>query len=218
MKRLLSFLLLLHIFSLSHSQEEFDSLSQEPYFPFELFIGKKIHQNTFYNQLNTYKSFDYLSPVTLVGIGVNSQLNISRTYSYCGNVIIAFIIPQIIAIDNLGEGKITGYTFSFSIAGFDVFKNSKWLKLFCSTGINTGKIRIINNDMVWQRNLYLSPMVSVCPKFIIKKLTVAFNFQYDYDITNARWKRAWFAEHKRVDLGSFRQTGITVYTCFGLEL
>lgn len=190
--------------------------------PLELFYGKKWFQQSFYNQLGTLAKPDFVSPLHLAGVGSSGKFYVStRSYdfNYYGHFFLAYIIPQPVKIDSIEGGKISGCIVSASLFGWDLLKNQKNVHCIVSGGLNFGRLRIIRNDMLRQKNAQFAPMASLQPYFYIGKMKLGLNLQYDYDVSKTRWKRTWFAPKQyQHSIAPFRQTGASAFLCVGWNL
>lgn len=187
-------------------------------FPFDVFIGKKYYQNSFYNQLNELNSPSLNAPLTFVGLGYNGAFVVNRDYSYCGHMALLYIIPQKIDVDTNHVGKISGYVFSASVAGWDLFKKNRKFDLMLSLGANVGRLRILRNEALKQKNTILAPMVAWSPSWKIKRIVVTFNFQYDYDFSKKDWRRMRFSKTDKMALNRFNQSGLSAFICVGMNI
>lgn len=187
--------------------------------PMELVYGKKYFQGSFYNQLGTITKPDFVSPVHCVGLGVGGRILAGRSVEYDGHMYFTYIIPQRITIDSAETGKISGSIITLSFIGWDLLRNSKNVHFVVSGGANLGRLRIIGNERLRQKNAQLSPMISMAPFFLIGKMKLTLNFQYDYDLSKTAWKKTWFAdkENKAV-VAPFRQTGASAFVTVGWNL
>lgn len=225
MKRiyLLVFALILTLNLFGQEDEDQDSDSTHvvegiSVFPFHVFIGKKYYQNSFYKQLNELDSPSLNAPVTFVGLGYNGGFVVNRDYSYCGHMALLYIIPQQIRIDTNVAGKISGYVFSTSVVGWDLFKKNKKFDLMLSLGANVGRLRILKNEVLKQKNTILAPMVALSPSWKIKRIVVNFNFQYDYDFSKTDWRRMRFSKSEKIPLNRFNQSGFSAFICVGVNI
>ena len=64
-------------------------------------------------------------------------------------------------------------------------------------------------DMVRQKNPFFSPKVGIQPKFLIKRFTLTFIAEYEYDISKLGWRRTAFAVHDPLTIEKFRQSCFT---------
>lgn len=187
--------------------------------PMELFYGKKWFQQSFYNQLGTLEKPDLVSPLNCVGLGASGNFIMTRGGSYSGHFFLTYIMPQYIAIDSAESGKISGCIVSVSFFGWELLKNRKHVHCIISGGANFGRLRILGNERLRQKNAQLSPMISLQPYVYIGKMKLGLNLQYDYDVSKTRWKRTWFADKNNLaPIAPFRQTGVSAFLCLGWNL
>lgn len=182
--------------------------------PFELMIGTKQFNSTFYDQIKTIDNFKIYQPVNFVGLGLSGNIAISRAFSYWGHIAFLYAIPQDIKI-NSQNGKLTGFMFSCSVFGIDILRKKKNADLIISVGFNTGRLRIYQNELLRQKNPFFAPMISFHPKFTIKKVSLGLNIQLDYDLSRPNWRKTYFANTNKTLLDNFKQTGLTTLFFIG---
>lgn len=187
--------------------------------PMEVFYGKKYFQQSFYNQLGTIAKPDFVSPLHTVGFGVSGNFLVTRGRNYSGHFFLTYIIPQPVKIDSIEGGKISGCIVSASLFGWELLKNQKNVHCIVSGGINLGRLRILGNDILRQKNAQFSPMASLQPYCYLGKMKLGLNLQYDYDVSKTRWKRTWFAPKLyQHSIAGFRQTGASAFLFVGWNL
>ena len=186
----------------------------------EIIYGTRLFTSNFNNQLNTVKYMDLGAPVQLVGIeesggnmfAINREWSMSGHFSYCQ------VIPQKITINDTVNCNINGFIFSFCLFGGDLFYKSKTFGLLLSGGFNTGRLRLSGNEWARQKNPFFSPKVSIQPKVRIKKIVLSLRGDYEYDISKPSWRRTYFANKNKIDLDKFKETGATIFFCFGVQI
>jgi hypothetical protein len=209
---------LVWIFFLLHSSFAYcqDSTSYRRDGYWNLVYGTRLFNKSFYNQLNTLKSFSINSPLQLIGVGwgggipVDGRFGSSTIY---GHWSYTQVIPQQIKINDSIQGTINGYVLSIDIAGTRVLKKLKYFGLKISTGFNTGRLRLSDNEWVRQKNPFFSPKISIRPTTRIKKIVLSLRCDYEYDISSPRWRRTYFANKNKIDIDKFKETGMTLFFC-----
>lgn len=87
-----------------------------------------------------------------------------------------------------------------------------------SLGANVGRLRILKNEVLKQKNTILAPMVALSPSWKIKRIVVTFNFQYDYDFSKTDWRRMRFSKSEKIPLNRFNQSGFSAFICVGVNI
>ena len=181
----------------------------------DFIVGKKIFNDNFYSQINSFDNIDIQTPVNFIGVGLNGYFITSMSGpNYPGHMALLYLVPQAISI-NSEKCSLTGYTFSMSAYGWNLLRDNSKHMIIVSTGINVGNLRINGSGSLQQKNPFFAPMISLCPKFLIYHFSVSMNIQYDYDITNPNWKKTWFGNSNFVHANKLRQSGLTALICLG---
>ena len=216
---LIAFILLFSLTVKSQTDSTMEEKRSEKYEPpYQLMIGSKLFNTSFYNQLNTINKFKIIQqPATFIGLGHNGQWRINRQFIYYGHIALLYIVPQEIEINNQ-KGKLTGFMFSCSVYGFDLLNKKKNSDLIISFGFNSGRLKISKNELLRQKNPFFAPMISFCPKFTIKRIIIGLNAQFDYDISKPNWRKTFFANSNKIPLDKFYQTGITTLFFVGYTI
>ncbi len=180
----------------------------------QLLFGKKMHQTSFYNQTSTLKEVSFTQPINVLGLGCHGGFNVGLRYHYAGHILYAYVLPQEIRVDSL-VGKLTGFYFSASVAGFDVFKKNEKFDFICSIGFTTGRLKINRNELLRQKNGFVAPMASTCLKVAVGKIVLGINAYYDYAINAGEWRKTIFANATKAPIANFKQTGLTTLFFIG---
>lgn len=215
------FAITLNLFAQDNDTQDSDSthaVKGISVFPFDVFVGKKYYQNSFYNQLNELNNPSLKAPLTFVGLGYNGAFVVNRDYSYCGHMALLYILPQKINVDSNQVGKISGYVFSVSVAGWDFLKKNKKLDVILSLGVNVGRLRILANEALKQKNSLLAPMVAFSPSWKVRRMVVTFNFQYDLDLSKTDWRSMKYSKTDKLPLNRFNQSGLSAFICVGMNI
>jgi hypothetical protein len=179
----------------------------------ELFLGKKIFRNTFYDQLNNLQYPSISAPLSFVGAGYNGLFLVSRNYMYFGHCAFLYVVPQKIKIDTSLSAYITGFMFSVSVIGWDLLGAEKKLALIVSCGLNAGRLRLIGNQQIKQKNPFVAPMIAFSPGIKFKKIKLALNFQYDLDLSGTGWRRMLIKKGELYPVKPFNQSGLSTFLC-----
>lgn len=95
--------------------------------------------------------------------------------------------------------QINGFNVGITLFGYDFLKSEKFDLITC-VGFNTGRVWLKGNDQFKQKNPYFSPVLTILPKVIFKKISIQLRCSYDYDITNKNWKRKGFSKTELLSL------------------
>ena len=185
-----------------------------------ILYGTRLPQNNFYNQINTLGKYNFGSPLQMIGIGQGRYVSFTGRYTSVWRIVhysYSQIIPQKIIISDTINCNVNGYVFSFSIAPFSLFKKSKFFSLHISYGFNSGRLRLSGNELVNQKNPFFSPMISIRPVVLIKKIKFTIRADYEYDISKPSWRRTYFTSKNKTDLDKFKQSGLTLFFGIGFR-
>lgn len=186
---------------------------------FDILYGTKLFKSNFYNQVNTLINYSYSSPVQLVGIGYSGGFNVTRgQFDFVGHVSYKQVIPHRLAINDTIKCNINGFVFSACVFGWDFFSKSKIFHLLFSGGFNTGRLRLGGNEWARQKNPFFSPKISLQPKIAIGKIILSVRADYEWDVSSKNWRRTHFATKDKINLDPLKETGATVFFCFGFVL
>lgn len=185
----------------------------------DLLYGQKYFQKpVFAESVNNLGDFRIGRPISYVGVGFTVNLVTNRRYSYFGTMRFYHVIPQLIGVNDSISGRVSGFNFEFPFAGWDVFRNKRWIDLILEAGISTGRIRLFGDSRLERVNAYFAPCFSVTPRFVIGKFAFQFRAEYELDITRERWRNVWFSSSPKVDLGSMKSTGLSTSFSIGRTL
>ncbi|MFI5141223.1 MAG: hypothetical protein ACHQII_02605 [Bacteroidia bacterium] len=182
------------------------------YSSFDIYYGYRSYFQNFYNQLNTTKNTQFNKPVQTIGIGYSGYFAVNRESTFYGRFIYSQVIPQSIIVNNNINCKITGFVFN---AAFGKELETKKFAVYFYAGFNTGRLRMYGNELVRQKNAFFSPKIGLQPKIKLGHIIVSLIIEYEYDITNPNWRRTYFSNNNKINLSSFRQTGITALLSIG---
>jgi hypothetical protein len=181
---------------------------------FDLYFGYRPSFQNFYNQLNTTNKFALNAPLQIIGIGTSGEFVVTRDGNFYGHFIYNQVIPKDIIVNDTIKCKITGFNFSFAY-GDAISTRSGLFSLYYYAGFNTGRLRIYDNDLTRQKNVYFSPKIGIQPKIKYKDISLSFILECDYDITNPNWKHTLLSNREQTRITKFRQSGITAQIGIG---
>lgn len=153
-----------------------------------------------------------------VGLGISGRFMLDNKWPYFGGFLFAKYLPQAFRVNDSVSGVITGSTFGAS-AGFDCFPKAKKLDVIFSGGLNIGRLKVIqdhwhfleyrDNDL-HRKNMFICPKVSLMTKYYIRRFCLTLAAEYQYDISNSRWKEKLLATGKpsSVPVAGFNQTAL----------
>jgi hypothetical protein len=186
----------------------------------DLNLGYKSFSQNFKNQFNTIDNFDFSRPMQIIGLSFGGHFDGDRVkdggkVSKEGSMYFSYsyIIPKTVIINDTIQSKVTGFSIGEAY-GWDIFKKNENVDVLFCLGFNLGRTRFYKNELVRQQNFFFAPKICLQPKIAIKKFTLSFTIEFDYDVTNPNWKKTYFAKGDQIKINSFRQTSLT--TLFGL--
>ncbi len=174
---------------------------------YDIYIGKKLLSNSPFNELNSIDNFNAKKPLSYIGVGYSGRFIVNRSSDYDGHIIYNQIIPQKVSYDSLNL-VLSGFSFALTYGKALISKNKKQSIIF-SLGFNTGRIKLKNSSLgLHYKNPFFSPKLSLQPKTKIGKSFLSFIIDYEYDISNYKWK-----ERRKNSLSySFAKTTLTGIT------
>lgn len=201
MKALLTFFLVLTYFC-------FYGQKYDPISSFDLYYGYRPQFQNFYNQLTTVNDFDFGKPLQMIGIGSSGNYVINMDGNFTGHLIYNQIIPRSIHVQDTLKGKLSGFIFSLAVGSAFTIKSEKFA-FYYYVGLNTGRLRMYGNDLIKQKNAFVSPKIGIQPKIRIGKISLSLILDYAYDLSKSDWKKTLFSNGNKVQPASLRQTGFT---------
>lgn len=185
----------------------------------DAYYGYRSYSQNFYNQLNTPGSIKLNGPLRVIGAGAGLHFSTlgSGGHGFSGveHVIYSQIIPQEIYIQDTLKGKITGGVFSLD---FGKQLKSKIAILDYYIGFNTGRLRIYDNELIRQKNLFFSPKIGIRPRIKYGKIALVAIVEYEYDISKTKWSKTFFATSNKAAISGLRQSGLTTEVGIGYAI
>lgn len=172
----------------------------------DVYFGYRTHIATFYDQINTFNSFNLSSPLQTVGIRWN-EYYFTQSFTTFAGLGYSQVLPQVIYVQDTLKGKITGGILSFN-AGFLFITKSA--NLHCYLGFNTGRLRMYQRELIKQKNPFFSPKIGVQPWLKLGKLALTAIVEYEYDVSKTEWRRTSFANKTKAEIAPLRQSAMTV--------
>jgi hypothetical protein len=184
----------------------------------DLSAGYKSFDRSFQKQFNAIDNFSFSKPLQTVGLnfgghfednqnGEEGHRESSLYFSY------SYILPQPVLLNDSVSCMVSGFSIGQAY-GWDFLKENKNLDILLGLGANTGRTKFYRNNLARQQNFFFSPKVCLQPKIAIKKVVLTLTIEYEYDISNPNWKKAWFAKGEQIKLDRLRQNAFT--TVFGI--
>jgi hypothetical protein len=196
-----------------------DSIKRHDHYVFiDGYYGYRSYSQNFYNQLNTLGTIKLERPLQVIGAGTGFHVDYASSIGgFGGFEHIAFyqILPQKIYIQDTLKGKITGGVFSFD---FGKGIKSKFATFDYYIGFNTGRLRIYDNELIRQKNLFFSPKIGIRPRIKRSRFAIVAILEYEYDISKTKWSRTLFATTDKVAITGLRQSGLTVQVGMGYAI
>jgi len=182
---------------------------------FDLGYGQKFLQKDFYNQLGSYSNIKIFEPLAYVGFGGISGFSRNKKSLYSGHIFYQHVIPQKVTIADSIDGKITGFNLAFTLLGKDLLGKSERFDFLVGFGVNTGRLRMYQNELIRQKNPYFSPKISLTPRARVGKVVFSLNVDYEFDISRPGWRRTIFANKDKINISNLRQTGFNAFFTVG---
>lgn len=183
---------------------------------FDVLVGQKILWNEALNRsVGDFQNACFGEPMMYVGIGITSVFRINRKYSFPAQFSFSHWVPQSIGLNDSISGRISGFTISFPLAGYDPFRYSKTVDVLFETGFNTGRVRLFGDARLEQVNAYFAPFVSFSPRIVLGKMVVRWKVMFEFDVTRSTWRNVWFSNSPKVDLGPMRSSGFSSFVSVG---
>ena len=194
-----------------------DSLQYENFAgSLNLIYEQRVFQNEVLGgAVNNLESSVLGQPLTYIGIGITTIFHVNRKRTYPGSIRFFHVIPQRVSFYDSISGRVSGFDFSFTLVGRNVFREKQWIDLVLGSGFKTGRVRLYGHSSLEQVNAYFSPFVSITPRFNIGKVSIQFRAEYELDITRSRWRKVWFSSSPKVDLGPMKSTGLSTSISVG---
>lgn len=188
------------------------------YFSVNAYYGHRFFLKDFSNQLSTLSERDFDKPTNFVGLGILiDSYMINPRHSLAGQFYYNYFIPTKILINDTINAQFKG--FSVNVAyGKTLFENSKYFNLGVFLGFNTGNLKIISTDAFSQIKPFFSPKLSMQPKFIIKRITISINLDFDYDLINEKWKRDFMTSSGYINTSRLPNSGLNCAVGIGYYL
>lgn len=189
-----------------------------------LTYGAHLYENSLLEQVNTIDSFQIGRPVQYIGLSCNGHFIISRKGNFTGHFIVGKYLPQQISLNDSTNAKLSGSTFGFA-SGFDCFKKAENIDFILSGGLNFGRMKLTQatNAVTGEKvdlsvkNMFISPKASAMLILYIKKISLSFNAEYDYDISASGWKRKLLGgQESSLSVPGYNQSGLGFSVALGL--
>jgi hypothetical protein len=184
----------------------------------DVIYGNTLYQKDFLGQLNTMKAHKYGRPMQFVGVaGTNLMANKKKNVHW--NFVGAKYLSQNFQVNDSVSGKISGSLFGFA-AGRDLFAKVDAFDFHIGGGLNFGRLKLVGNDLLHLKNMFISPKLSVLVKVRIGKLCLSAGAEYAYDISGSDWKEKIFPTGKRstVAVSGFNQSGMNFTVGLGWRI
>lgn len=186
----------------------------------ELVYGTTLFRKDFGGQLNTLDQYNAGRPIQYVGLGISGRFMLDNKWPFFGGFLAAKYLPQAFRVSDSVSGVITGSIFGMT-AGFDCFPKVKRLDVIVSGGLNLGRLKLIRDhwnfldyrgNELHRKNMLICPKASVMTKYYIRQFCLTLSAEYQYDISNSRWKEKILATGKpsSVPVAGFNQTGLNL--------
>lgn len=171
---------------------------------FDVNYGYRVGFQNFYEQLNTTKCFKLGGPLQMIGLRALGEVDFHHSLNKFLILTYSKFISQAITIEDTIKGKIGGFT-----CGLGWGRTFKSQRLGIYIGFNTGRLRISGQEVIRQKNSFLSPKIGITPIFSLGKFKLHLSLEYAYDISKTSWRRTYFANSNKIVLDNLRQSAIT---------
>lgn len=214
MKNIILFIVLTLSTSIVFGQKK---SSQDVIASLEIGYGYKTYNQTFQNNFNTLGDFKFNKPLQTIGLMLSGRFTYGASGHFTGHFSYNQNIPQPIVINDTNKCQVTGFNFGFGI-GRDIFAKMENFDLILCGGINTGRLRLFNNEITRQKNPYFSPKISLQPRVKIKNISISLTVEYDYDVSKPTWRKTFFSNTDKTSIDRLNQTGLTTIVGIGYAL
>jgi len=180
---------------------------------YDLYAGKRIYLENFYQLLNTTQKASLQAPPTIVGLGISGYDHHYR-WRFSSFLNYYQVIPSPVRLEDSLKATLSGYVLGY--AGGMRFSNiKKTLNLNIYIGASAGRMVLLNNATISQRNPFFSPKISIQPKVVIKRFSFSLIAEAEYDVSKPAWKARRWAPGPDHLLTPFRQTCYTAVASIG---
>jgi hypothetical protein len=184
-----------------------------------IYVQKFLSKSTLNGALNSQSNFSIAKPLSFIGIGTTGRYVLTRgNYQYTGHIYYTQVIPQKLQLNDSTSAIINGFNFAASVWGFDVIPKKQNIDLIISAGFNTGRLRLFIDKNTRQKNPFVSPNISITPRFIFGKLCFLIRAEYDIDVSSKNWRSSNFSETKHFPISQYSNTGFSLSACIGITL
>ena len=152
----------------------------------EISAGYRLTQNDFYGELNSLSSFKFGRPMLLVGVTISDHFARNAGSAF-RKVSFNQILPQSITINDTINTELRGFIFGAG-AGSNLFRKSKKLHVYLGLGVNVGRIKLYQKDVINKTIPIITPKIILKPTFFFGRFYLDLNIEYDYDFINSKWK------------------------------
>lgn len=183
----------------------------------DVLYGTILYQKSLSNNLNSFRYSKIGNPLQTIGLSLTYTVDAtSTTHYYSTHFSYSQIIPQYFSINDSLPGKINGGIFSVNLLGYDLTAKSKFSSILIGGGFNTGRLRVSADDYRSLRNPYFAPALFLNPRFLIKRLAISIRAEYQFDVSQKRWKPVHFSRKgERFSLDNLSQSGLILNVCLG---
>jgi hypothetical protein len=183
-----------------------------------LMYGNTIFRKDLLGQLNSKDNYSFGRPMQFAGVSLTEQVLIKTLGVFPSNVLAAHYLPQEFKVNDSVTGNISGSMFGVSL-GYDFFKKSEVVGLTFSAGLNIGRLKLVDNQYLHLKNGMFTPKLSVTLSVHVRKLCLAFNAEYVYDVSNSDWKEKSRASKRSasVPVPGLNQSGFNFSVGLGLS-
>ena len=183
----------------------------------EINAGYRLTQNGFYNQINSFSSFNSNHPLFTFGIGIGDHYALGLRHAF-RIVLFNQILPQNIVLNDSINSSIRGFIVSAGAGLSLFFRHSKHFDLHIGIGVNAGRIKIYEKDYINKVIPIVAPKLILKPTFYFSRFYASLNLEYDYDFINSKWKNIGVNKYNDVTVNSFNYTSLTTSIDFGFFL
>jgi hypothetical protein len=227
---LFAIIAILQLFALSsygqqeEEEVEVNNLYQKPYIAYgwksnDLLYGQKILQTpTLNNELNTLSDYRFFAPLHYIGVGMTHGLRWNGRFNSLNHFSYTQVWPQKIALNDSISGWLTGGNFYLTVVGFDLFYYKPKIDFMIDLGFNTGRLRLLGDALIKQKNPYFSPSLTLAPRYFIGDISLQIRASIDYDISSENWRRMTFSKSDKVNIGPTSTTGFNVFFAVGYKM
>ncbi|MDG1914384.1 MAG: hypothetical protein P8I55_07310 [Crocinitomix sp.] len=201
-----------------------NNLYQKPHIAYgwksiDFLYGQKVLRTpTLNHELNTVPDYHFFSSLQYFGVSMTHGLRWNGRFNGLNHFSYTQVLPQKIAYNDSISAWLTGGNFYLTVIGFDLFYYKPKIDFMIGFGFNTGRLRLLGDPLIKQKNPYFTPTLTIAPRYFIGDISLQIRASIDYDISSENWRRMTFSKSDKVNIGPTSMTGINVFFAIGYKM